>query len=110
LAYLSFIGVNYTVTKFDTFIQAIVWNVLDYVQTNSIHCGTEPGTGQLGHVRSMMYAVDRIGLDVIKGIPYNCLDESIEFGDSIIHSYERKMGQTMLTSGHALASFLGPFL
>jgi hypothetical protein len=58
----------------------------------------------------MMYAVDRIGLDVIKDIPYDCLDLSIEFGDSIIHSYERKMGQTMLIRDHALASFLGPFL
>jgi hypothetical protein len=72
----------------------------------SVNC--EPGSGLLGHVQSMMYAVDKIGLEVIKDVPYDCLDPNIQ--DDVIHNYERKMSHEVLKRGHAIASFLGPFL
>ena len=53
------------------------------------------------HIMSMMYAVDRIGLDVImkSGAVYDCL---LNNDTDFIGSYEKKMGDAILDAGYGL--------
>ena len=53
------------------------------------------------HIMSMMYAVDRIGLDLImkSGAIHDCLPND---HNDFINSYERKMGRAILDAGYGL--------
>jgi len=53
------------------------------------------------HIMSMMYAVDRIGLDLImkSGAIYDCLPNH---NNDFVNSYERKMGRAILDAGYGL--------
>jgi hypothetical protein len=57
--------------------------------------------GGAEHVMSMMYAVDRVGLDIImkSGAIYDCLGGG---GDDFINGYERKMGRSIIKAGYGL--------
>ncbi|KAL3767782.1 hypothetical protein ACHAW5_000614 [Stephanodiscus triporus] len=65
----------------------------------TLNCETEGNE----HIMSMMYAVDRIGLDLImrSGAIYDCLLDA-EGGGDFINSYERKMGRAILDAGYGL--------
>jgi hypothetical protein len=55
------------------------------------------------HLMSMMYAVDRVGLDVImkSGAIYDCLLED-GGGNDFVNTYERKMGTSIIEAGYGL--------
>jgi hypothetical protein len=63
----------------------------------TLNCEVEGGE----HIMSMMYAVDRIGLDVImkSGAIYDCL---LNNDTDFIGSYEKKMGLAIRNAGYGL--------
>lgn len=68
------------------------------------------------HIQSMMYAMDREGLDILLrgGVFFDCLERWPEFYDlevavahgRIVNGYERKMGEILLKAGYAIDPFL----
>jgi hypothetical protein len=66
----------------------------------TLNCGTR---ARDVHVQSMMYAVDRVGLDVImkSGAVHDCLMRT-EGNRDFINHYERKMGRAILDAGYGL--------
>jgi hypothetical protein len=62
------------------------------------------------HVQSMMYAVDRVGLEIIakSGAIFDCLEEPHKNQlDYIVEMYEKKMGKAILDAGYALRPLIG---
>jgi len=62
------------------------------------------------HVQSMMYAVDKTGLEIIakSGAIFDCLEEPHKNQlDYIVEMYEKKMGKVILDAGYALRPLIG---
>lgn len=58
------------------------------------------------HIQSMMYALDRVGLNLVmkSGAIFDCLDPpNIDF----INGYERKMGHAIMDAGYAIQPLIG---
>ena len=64
----------------------------------TLNCDVVQG---LEHIMSMVYALDRIGLDIVmkSGAIFDCL---INEEKDIINNYERKMGNVILDAGYGL--------
>lgn len=68
------------------------------------------------HIQSMVYAVDRIGLNLIQSAPFDCNQDS-EYKlltvdthkvGHIVNNYELKMGRIILENGYGIEAFLRP--
>lgn len=68
------------------------------------------------HIQSMVYAVDRIGLNLIQSAPYDCNQDTgykaLTVHDHkvghIVNNYERKMGKLIMENGYGIEAFLRP--
>ena len=58
------------------------------------------------HIQSMMYALDKVGLDLVmkSGAFYDCLDPP---NKDFINKYERKMGHAIVDAGFAIQPLVG---
>ncbi len=66
----------------------------------------------VAHIQSMLYAVDREGLQIIVdgGAIFDCAagDDSLKEKGNIIRNYELRMGQLLLQAGYGISSVLRP--
>jgi hypothetical protein len=60
-----------------------IWGIINGGEVNIPTINCQPENNFLGHIQSMMYDVDKIGLDVIKDMPSDCLENNIQTGDII---------------------------
>mmetsp|Transcript_27997 Transcript_27997/g.51639 ORF Transcript_27997/g.51639 Transcript_27997/m.51639 type:complete len:367 (-) Transcript_27997:288-1388(-) len=62
--------------------------------------------GNIPHIQSMMYVLDKVGLDVVmkSGAIFDCLDPPKR---DYINLYERKMGHAILDAGYAIRPLIG---
>ena len=67
------------------------------------------------HIQSMMFAVDRVGIQIIKDIPFKCMDDPVyverlsnrdQMVQYLVNMYERTMGSRILKGGYAIQSLL----
>jgi len=84
----------------------------DNVKTSGLTLNCDVGAGY-EHMMSVVYALDRIGLDIVmkSGAIFDCLDSDIQdhiheqnggFTQYIIDNYEMKMGRVILDAGYGL--------
>ena len=62
------------------------------------------------HIQSMMYAVDKVGLDLIikSGAIFDCMQRPHNNTlDYIVNNYEKKMGAAILNAGYGLRPYIG---
>jgi len=62
------------------------------------------------HIQSMMYAVDKVGLDLIikSGAIFDCMQRPHNNTlDYIVNNYEKRMGAAILNAGYALRPYIG---
>ena len=62
------------------------------------------------HIQSMMYAVDKVGLDLIiqSGAIFDCMQRPhTNTLDYIVNNYEKRMGAAILNAGYGLRPYIG---
>lgn len=111
--YDYFVHLNYGVTGphpdfQDTWLQIYLDKLQSPVHMTGLSVNCDPSP----HIQSMMYAVDRVGMDLIQTIPYDCtvgstgkplLISEQSLYHKVIAKYEIGMSRLILEKGHAIA-------